>query len=193
MGKKYEFRKKFTYEGHTFDVVANTEEELGEKIAKKKFEVDRALSTTGGATIVNRWVEHYFDTYVGDSVSVGTRADRERMYKNHIRPYIGSLRIRSVTAGQCQQIVNRMDGYSKDRVNKLCQLLFNIFDKARKERLIVQKTGEGELPPCRKGRLCFYVLPSTGQVFGCGLSYTVVFGRERRKDLKESISTSTPE
>lgn len=138
MAKKYSFRKKMTYQGVTFDVRANTEQELGEKIAKKKFEIDHALSTTGGATPVNRWAEHYFDTYVGDSVSVDTRADRERMYKNHIRPYIGALAIRSVTGGQCQQIVNRMDGYSKDRINKLCQLLFNIFDKARNERLIVE-------------------------------------------------------
>lgn len=137
MAKKYNYRKKITYNGITFDVRANTEEELGEKVAKRKFEIDHAISTTGGATPVNKWVEHYFDIYVGDSISVDTRRDRESMYRNHIRPYIGSLQIRTVTAGQCQQIVNRMDGYSKDRINKLCQLRFNIFDKARKDRLIV--------------------------------------------------------
>ena len=138
MAKKYNYRKKITYEGITFDVRANTEAELGEKIAKKKFEIDHALTTTKGHTQVNKWVEHYFDIYVGDSVSTATRYDRERVYYNHIRPYIGSLAIRSVTAGQCQQIVNKMEGYSKDRIDKLCQLLFNIFDKARKERLIVE-------------------------------------------------------
>ena len=136
MAKKYNYRKKITYNGITFDVRANTEEELGEKVAKRKFEIDHAISTTGGATPVNKWAEHYFDIYVGDSISVDTRRDRESMYRNHIRPYIGSLQIRTVTAGQCQQIVNRMDGYSKDRIDKLCQLLFNIFDKARKDRLI---------------------------------------------------------
>ena len=142
-----------TYQGVTFDVRANTEQELGEKIARKKFEIDHALSTTGGATPVNRWVEHYFDTYVGDSVSVSTRTDREKMYKNHVRPYIGALAVRSVTAGQCQQIVNRMDGYSKDRISKLCQLLFNIFDKARKERLIAENpAADLEKIPAEDGR-----------------------------------------
>lgn len=136
MAKKYNYRKKITYNGITFDVRANTEEELGEKVAKRKFEIDHAISATGGATPVNKWAEHYFDIYVGDSISVDTRRDRESMYRNHIRPYIGSLQIRTVTAGQCQQIVNQMDGYSKDRIDKLCQLLFNIFDKARKEKLI---------------------------------------------------------
>ena len=153
MVKKYKYRKKITYQGVTFDARANTAEELGEKIAKKKFEIDHALSTTGGATPVSKWVEHYFDIYVGDSIAVDTRKDRENMYKKHIRPYIGALPIRSVTAGQCQQIINRMEGYSKDRVNKLDQLLFNIFDKARKERLIVlNPAADLEKIPAEDGR-----------------------------------------
>lgn len=142
VSKGYKYRKRKVYNGVTIDVKANTEEELGEKYARKKFEIDHALSTTGGNTLVNKWVEFFFDTYMSGSIGDDTLTDRQNMYKNHIRPYIGALRIREVSAGDCQEIVNRMQGYSKDRINKLCQLLFNIFDKARRERMILSNPAE---------------------------------------------------
>lgn len=142
MTSTYEYRKKITYKGISIDIKAHTEEELGIKYAKKIFQIDNSISITGGNTQVNKWVEHYFDTYVAETISDGTLADRKSIYSNHIRPYIGAIKIQDVSASQCQDIVNRMKGYSRDRIDKICQLLFNIFDKARKENLISRNPAE---------------------------------------------------
>lgn len=136
MGKEYKYRKKKVYNGVTIDVKADTAEALGEKFARKVFEIDHALSTTGSSTIVNKWVEYYFDTYIAESVGDGTLADRKAMYNKHLKPYIGAMKIRDVSASDCQAAVNRLKGYSKDRIDKMCQLIYNIFDKARAERMI---------------------------------------------------------
>lgn len=153
MSKKYKYRKKVIYNGISIDVKADTEEELGVKYAKKIFEIDTAISTIGGNVTLNRWVGHYFDTYVSESVTSDTLYDRKNLYHKHIRPYIGALRIRDVTAGQCQDIINKMTGYSKDRINKACQLLYNIFDKARKENLILRNPAEDLVrPPAEDGQ-----------------------------------------
>ena len=114
MGKEYKYRKKKVYNGVTIDVKADTAEALGEKFARKVFEIDHALSTTGSSTIVNKWVEYYFDTYIAESVGDGTLADRKAMYNKHLKPYIGAMKIRDVSASDCQAAVNRLKGYSKE-------------------------------------------------------------------------------
>lgn len=152
MSSTYKYRKKVVYKGVNLDIKAHTEEELGIKYAKKVFEIDNAISTSGGNTLVNKWAEHYFDTYVAESVSDGTCKDRKHMYCKHARPYIGSAKLNDISASQCQDIVNRMKGFSRDRVDKMCQLLFNIFDKARKEGLISRNPAEDiERIPSKNG------------------------------------------
>jgi len=138
----YPYRKNVWYNGVKIDIKARTEEELGIKYAKKIEAIEKGYMTSGGSTPVNKWTEYYFDTFVAEKVVNGTLADRKSIYKKHIRPYIGAMKIRDVKSSQCQDIINRMNGYSKDRIDKTCQLLYNIFKKARSEKLIYENPAE---------------------------------------------------
>lgn len=147
---KYEYRKRDVYAGVVIDIKAHSEEELNIKYAKKIANIEKGQITTGGSTSVNRWTEHFFDTYVAEKVSDGVLLDRKYMYRKHIRPYIGSMRIMDVNTGHCQNIINKMNGMSKDRIDKGCQLLYNIFKRARAEKLIYENPAEDLVRPTAK-------------------------------------------
>lgn len=150
---EYPYRKNVWYKGVKIDIKARTEEELGIKYARKIDAIEKGHITSGGSTLVNRWADNYFDTYVAEKVTDGTLSDRKSIYKNHIKPYIGAMKIRDVKSTQCQDIINRMSGYSKDRIDKTCQLLFNIFKKARSEKLIYENPADDLIrPPAENGQ-----------------------------------------
>lgn len=139
---QYEHRKREIYAGVKIDIKAHTEEELGIKYARKIDAIERGNITTGGSTLLNKWAEKYFDKYMADKVSDGVLIDRKAIYRNNIAPYIGTMKIRDIHAGHCQLVANQMNGYSKDRIDKCCQLMYNIFKKARAEKLIFENPAE---------------------------------------------------
>lgn len=139
---RYPYRKRETYAGIKIDIKAHTEEEMGIKYARKIDEIEKGNITTGGSTPLNKWAARYFENYMAEKVSDGVLTDRKAIYKNNIAPYIGPMKIRDINAGHCQMVANQMNGYSKDRIDKCCQLMFNIFKKAKSEKLIYENPAE---------------------------------------------------
>ena len=142
----YPFRKNIWYNGVKIDIKARTEEELGIKYARKINAIEKEQATTGGSTPLNKWVSYYFDTYVAENVTDGVLKDRKGIYNKHIKPFIGSMRIKDINAGHCQRIINEMSGYSR-HINKTCQLMFNIFGKAKSEKLIYENPADDIIRP----------------------------------------------
>lgn len=145
----YEYRKKVIIEGRAFDIKAHSAEELGRKLERKEQEVKHGLTLSGGSTLVNIWFKKYFRVYVEESgdLSPDTLRDRKGMYQNHISPQIGTMKIRDVTAEHCQRILNDLQGLSKDRIDKCYRLLYNMFKKAVKDKLIYTNPAEDLIKP----------------------------------------------
>lgn len=173
------------------------EEELGIKYARKIDAIEKGHITSGGSTLVNRWADNYFDTYVAEKVTDGTLSDRKSIYKNHIKPYIGAMKIRDVKSTQCQDIINRMSGYSKDRIDKTCQLLFNIFKKARSEKLIYEnpaddlirppaENGQGRAATLQERALMLMVVKTIRAGCGSRRYFTAAFGQLRQIDSRRN-------
>lgn len=152
---EYPYRKKGTYAGIPYDIKARTEEDLGIKYARRIDAIKKGTLTSGGSTPVNKWAEKYFDSYVSEKVSNGVLEDRKSMYRNHIAPYIGVMKIKDVNSGHCQKVANNMKGYSGDRIDKCCQLMYNMFKKAKSEKLIYENPADDIVRPDgedKKGR-----------------------------------------
>lgn len=144
---RYPYRKQGVHAGIRYDIKAETEKELGIKYARKIDAIEKGNITTGGSTPLNRWADRYFDKYIAEKVTDGVLADRRAIYRNNIAPYIGSMKIKDINAGHCQMVANQMSGYSKGRIDRCCQLMFNIFKKAKAEKLIYDNPAEDLLRP----------------------------------------------
>lgn len=133
---EYPYRKTGSYAGVNYDIKAHTEEELEKKYQKKIIAIERKHLTKGSSTTVNEWFDRYIEMYVDGYVTYQTQKDREGIYRRLIRPVIGSMAIGKVTSTECQSILNDMAGYSKDYIDSVAQLLYNIFRRAKTAKLI---------------------------------------------------------
>lgn len=148
--KEYEYaRKTFTFEGKRYEVYAKTEEEAIQKKAEKLAELKRGENTISGSMTVKAWAEQYLSTYVEPRVKeAGAKGERRNsltrksadMYKQkfdgYVIPAIGHMKLKQVTGTHLQKIVNGQAGMSFSHVNKLINVIQQLFQRAYQERLI---------------------------------------------------------
>ena len=136
MASGYKYRKSFTFEGRRYDVYANTQRELYEKIALKKRDLEEGRITYGSGTLVRSWAMIAIDTYK----HVGERTKKEMVIRaeKHILSRLGNLPIGKVKPIQCQQVLNDMEGLSKSYITKVQQDMAFIFQKALENKLILE-------------------------------------------------------
>lgn len=136
------YRKTFTYDGKRYSVRATTPELLYEKLAKMKADLKNGTTVVNGNTLVKQWAFEWLDTYKKESV--GKRAyDRYVGRLNNILiPAIGNMRIKDVRQVHLQRVMNGLKGKSKDHAVKTRQMLYSIFDKAKKSKMILENPAE---------------------------------------------------
>lgn len=121
--KKYKYRKQFTYNGQTFEVYADTLDELIEKRDK------RAQKAQERRISVREWSTVCFTTYRPNASESTIYASKMR-FEKHVFPVIGNKDISNVKPIELQEILNSQKGKSKSHIDKLTQELFFVFDKA---------------------------------------------------------------
>lgn len=132
---KYKHRKTFTYEGVRYEVYGNSLDEVFEKKQEKLAALKKGQIIYSGNMTVRDWTEQALNTYKINVNDETLEAMRLRINK-HILSVIGGRTLRSVTAIQCQQILNAQVGMSYSHITKLYQELQFIFSSALKNRLI---------------------------------------------------------
>lgn len=141
------YRKTFTYEGKRYGARANTQEQLFEKIVQMKAELKNGTKVVNENTLIKQWAYEWLETYKKDGVRPGTYDRYKRNIDNVIIPAIGNMRIKDVQQIHLQRIMNRLKGYSKDHTQKIQHMIYNIFERARKSRMISNNPADDlELP-----------------------------------------------
>lgn len=148
----YEYRLTETYKGVRLDKRGHTEAEVIAKIERAKAEIDADIACRHSSTTVSAWWKLYKERYIEGKVVQRTEDDRERIFNNKIKPFIGSMSVSTVKPSHCQAIINNMAGHSKDYIDKTCQLLFNLFKRAKAEKMITSNPAEDlSRPPAEDG------------------------------------------
>lgn len=148
----YEYRLTETYKGVRLDKRGHTEAEVIAKIERAKAEIDADIACRHSSTTVSAWWKLYKERYIEGKVVQRTEDDRERIFNNKIKPFIGSMSVSTVKPSHCQAIINDMAGHSKDYIDKTCQLLFNLFKRAKAEKMITSNPAEDlSRPPAEDG------------------------------------------
>ena len=95
---KYKHRTTFTYLGKRYEVYANTIEELYEKKALKKRDLEQNIVIYDSHISVDEWAFKAFDTYKQASSSY---EDTIARYRKYVSPYIGKKPIGKIKAIEC--------------------------------------------------------------------------------------------
>jgi len=98
---------------------------------------DKDNPLPGVPTNFHEFATYYFETFWRRTVTAQTYKTETNRYKNHIQPLFGSLPIKSITPGMCQQLLDGITakGYGKT-ADEVHGRLNQIFEAAIKHGLI---------------------------------------------------------
>lgn len=132
------FRESFRYNGKRYDIRAKTETDLAVKIALRKKELEEGKETVDGNTLVSVWGQKWLVTHKKNDVSISWYKTLEGMFNGIINPAIGDIKIKDVRPINLKKILNQYKGYSRSYQKKIRDLMHEMFEDARKNRMILE-------------------------------------------------------
>lgn len=141
----YPYRDTFWHEGKRYDVKARTAKELARKIMNKQAELNTTI--VDGETKLFDWIKKWIATYKSGKVSVGWEKAIKSILDSSIPAEIGNLPLEKVRTIHAQQILNSATGKSESYIHKLDIILTELFEVARKNKMILDNPMDLTEPP----------------------------------------------
>jgi integrase len=146
----YEFRHREVYKNNRIDVKANSPRELTKKVNAKKKKIDRGLQVEPDADTVKKWAKRWLSSYIYGNVADSTYQDIKSRVDNKIVPVIGHMKLVDVKPINCKDVMDTMEGYSRDRVNKVYHTMYQMFKMAQSNWYIDRNPAEDVPRPAAK-------------------------------------------
>lgn len=147
MAKKYKINRKFTFEGKTYWIHADTEKEFIEKKVRKQMELESGTQKIEKNMLFKDWMEEWFTTYKEPTVSVDTAYSYKNVIKNHIIPALGNMRLSDIRPVHVQSMLNNMSARSKKMLKRVKQLTDNALEDARRNKLLIENPAKDVVIP----------------------------------------------
>lgn len=142
---EYPYREVSEYKGHKIDIKAKTIKQLMAKVEKKKAEIDKALIDEN--VKLKDWIDKWIAIYKHGKISPGWERSIASMLNVSVPDEIGNLPIGKIRTTHAQEIVNTADGKSESYVHKLTIILTEMFELARKNKMIADNPMDLTEPP----------------------------------------------
>lgn len=156
--------KSFRFDGKVYNVKGATEAECYEKMAQKKAELRDGVQKLKVMT-VSAWAETWLETYLRPKIRQpgapklkGSMTQKSfNMYEEKLRlyilPYIGKMKLTTITNEHLQGILNRQAGNSFSHASKIRMIIKAMFRQAYASRLIAYDPSAAlALPAVTKGK-----------------------------------------
>lgn len=139
---KAKFRHEETYKGIRFDLTANTERELAEKVRIRKNEIDKGMATDSENTTVARWAETWLTVHKKNEVSVPVYKTYETHLRDYVLPYVGNKKMSAITPTDIKIILNNDPNGNWHKI-KLRAVMKAMFKQAVINRVIAFNPCDG--------------------------------------------------
>lgn len=151
MPKKFAYSKMVTVNGKRYNIRADSPEELAAKVALKVKEVSEGKFIVSEAMTVEAWAKVWMENTKKPSISVSWYRSMESIIGQSILPVIGKFKVKDVRAIHCQKIMNLCSGKSPSYCVKLRNILSEMFEYARRNKLVLESPAEAlNLPVTKK-------------------------------------------
>lgn len=147
------FTATFRFEGKKyFCRSSKSQREADKKAILKKTELEAGSQLIGGNITLKDYAEKWLETYKLNTVSNAVyKAYRSRI-NNYIVPACGNLPVKKIRPTNLQKILNQQTGKSKDHCTKLRHTIQQIFEQARRDKIINDNPAEAlTLPKAENG------------------------------------------
>ena len=144
--KKYKYTTTFTFDGKRYYIRADTKDKLIEKKTNRLRDLEEGKITHNGNTKARDWAYTAVNTYKSNRTAKSIK-NMLWFIDRFITPAIGTQNINSVKAIQCQEIMNSSSGMAASTISELYQILFFVFDTAKRNKLILENPAENITKP----------------------------------------------
>lgn len=126
-------------------VYSDTLASLKVEYAKAIYEDHEKLNIIDDTITLNQWYEKWLSVYKYGIIKRNTKEGYIRVYRKHIQPILGNMRINDITKTQIQQIVNNLhkQGYAYETPHRIQVMLYDMFDKALNDQFIRRNPAKG--------------------------------------------------
>lgn len=121
-----------------------TEKEALMKLSELKTKYENGLIILTGKSTFAAYAEKWLASYKAPNVAETTLKNDQRRLNRYILPRIGNLPLDKITSSDIQDclLAIKQDNLSQDYMKKSYNLVYNILDQARKDRLIMYNNAE---------------------------------------------------
>lgn len=147
------FTATFTHQGKRIYVRSSVSQRDAEKkAAKKQAELETGLNLISEKMTVQQYAMMWVETYKKNTVSRTTYVTYVGRLKNYILPKIGSMCMNQVKPTHLQGVLNSAPGMSKDFYEKMQNHMYQMFDRAVKDGIILRNPADDlKIPKATNG------------------------------------------
>lgn len=159
LGERITQRKDGRYQARYVDrfgkrktIYSRNLKELKEKLCDADYENRKQINVVDDTIILDEWFTKWMAVYKGPNIRPNTKRHYSSIYKKHISPVLGSIRLTKVTKLQIQALENRLkdDGYQWETQNKVRVILSDMYKCAMEDQFVNRNPCKGVKCPSKK-------------------------------------------
>ena len=147
------FEGRFTYQGESYCVHANTIGETQKAMNDLKYKLEHGFFTTADNITFGEWFDIWMQQYKKNKVKIGTYRSYMEYYKVAVKSRLANKRLENIRGEHIQKIYNDLadTGYKYASIKVISAMLNGCFRQAMKNQMIVYNPVKAaELPKCEE-------------------------------------------
>ena len=175
------YQARYTFNGKRHTLYGNDLKEVQKKLRDVKYELDHGIYAKPEKVTVDSWFKVWKEEYAANNMRENTLAHVDSMYKYHIKPEIGHMKMQEVRAEHIQMLLNKMkkEDYSTDFIKRVKNVVSQMFKQAYKNDMIYRNPVDNAVTPSGKEKKEHRVLTEKEQRtfldYAKGNEYELIF------------------
>ncbi len=124
----YDYEARYRRHGYNISISATHLEDLKTRFIEKLHAVEAEMTAPKVPTNFDEFSQYYFENFRKRKVKPLTLENDKYRYKNHLKPLFGEMRLKDITPGQCQKLIDSFidkgQGKTADEIYSLLNVIF---------------------------------------------------------------------
>lgn len=149
LAKKNLYMGRFTYQGTAYTLYDKNLKNIQKKLTEKRYEVEHGLEQRADRLTLDRWFGIWLNDYKINNVKPTTRQIYEDLYKCQVKDTLGKRYLTQIKPIHIQKMYNDFmsKGLSSKYLHNVNAVLYNLFDVAVRNDMLVKNPCDGVIKP----------------------------------------------
>lgn len=140
---------RFSFQGISYTFYEKTLKDAKKTLADKRYEIEHGLQGKGDKITLNSWYLSWFEQYKVPNIKETSANNYKNLYSCYVKSPLGGKQLSKIRPVHIQAVYNEMleKGLSVGTISSVNTLLYNIFETACKNDLLIKNPCQGVVLP----------------------------------------------